>query len=101
MHLARNLAFITATFNFHIMAAHIKGVHSIWTDALSHDILHLFHSLHLQANQEKVIVHQPLFNPLTLSKPDWTSRGGQSCGPQLSEWLSIINSEKLQFSKKW
>ncbi len=39
MHLARCLAFITAKYDFHIVATHIRGVHNIRADALSRDNL--------------------------------------------------------------
>lgn len=42
MHLARCLAFITAKFDFHIVAAHIKGALNVRADALSHNNLPLF-----------------------------------------------------------
>jgi hypothetical protein len=74
MHLARCLAFITAKFDFHIVATHIKGIHNIQADALSRDNLPLFRSLHPQANQDGAAVPQSLLDLLTLSKPDWTSK---------------------------
>ena len=72
MHLVRALAFITAKFDFHIVATHIKGAHNIRADALSRDNLPLFRSLHPQANQEGTPVPQSLLDILILSKPDWT-----------------------------
>ena len=74
MHLARCLAFITAKFDFHIVATHIKGVHNVQADALSRDNLPLFRSLHPQANQEGALIPQSLLDLLILSKTDWTSK---------------------------
>ena len=74
MHLARCLAFITAKFDFHIIATHIKGTHNIQADALSRDNLSLFRSLHPQANQDGASVPQSLLDLLILSRPDWTSK---------------------------
>ena len=71
MHLARCLAFITAKFDFHIVASHIKGAHNVRADALSRDNLSMFRSLHSQAEQEGTPVPQSL---LDLPKPDWTSQ---------------------------
>ena len=74
MHLARCLAFITAKFDFHVVASHIKGAHNVRADALSRDNLSLFRSLHPQAKQEGAPVPQSLLDLLILSKPDWTSK---------------------------
>ena len=74
MHLARCLAFITARFEFHIVAVHIKGTLNIQADALSRNNLALFRSLHPQANQEETPVPQSLLDLVILSKPDWTSK---------------------------
>ena len=82
MHLARCLAFITAKFDFHMQAAHIKGVDNILADALSRDNLPLFRSLHPQADKDATPIPEPLFDLLILSKPDWTSR----------HWTGLWNS---------
>ena len=74
MHLARCLPFITAKFDFHIVATHVKGVHNVQADALSRDNLPLFRSLYPQANQEGALIPQSLLDLLILSKPDWTSK---------------------------
>ena len=82
MHLARCLAFITARFDLHMQASHIKGIDNILADALSRDNLSLFHSLHLQADKDATPIPEPLLDLLILSKPDWTSR----------HWTGLWNS---------
>ena len=74
MHLARCLAFITAKFEFHLTAAHIKGANNVKADALSRDNLQLFCSLHPQANLEGTLIPQSLLDLVLLSRPDWTSK---------------------------
>jgi hypothetical protein len=49
MHLARCLAFITAKFEFDMVASHIKETDNIFADALSRNQLPLFRSQHPQA----------------------------------------------------
>lgn len=70
MHLARCLAFVTAKFDFHIVATHIKGALSVRADALSRNNLPLFLPLHSKANQEGATVPQSLLDLLILSKPE-------------------------------
>lgn len=74
MHLARCLAFITAKFDFYMIASHIKGANNTKADALSRDNLQLFRSLHPQAEPEGAQIPQPLLDLLVLSRPDWTSK---------------------------
>ena len=74
MHLARCLAFITAKFEFHLTATHIKGANNVKADALSRDNLQLFRLLHPQANLEGSLIPQPLLDLVLLSRPDWTSK---------------------------
>ena len=82
MHLARCLAFITAKFDLHMLASHIKGTDNILADTLSRDNLSLFRSLHLQADKDATPIPEPLLDLLILSKPDWTSR----------HWTGLWNS---------
>lgn len=58
MHLTRCLAFITAKFDFHIIAINIKRALNIRADALYHNNLSLFRSLLPQANKERAPVPQ-------------------------------------------
>ena len=74
MHLARCLAFITAKFDFHVVASHIKGAHNVRADVLSRDNLSRFCLLHPQAEREGMPVPQSLLVLLSVSKPDWTSQ---------------------------
>ena len=74
MYLARCLAFITAKFDFHIMATHISGALNTQTDVLSRNDLLLFRLLHLQASQEGTLILQSLLDLLILSRPDWMSK---------------------------
>ena len=87
MHLAKCLAFITAKFDLHLWASHIKGVDNILADSLSRDNLPLFLSLHLQADKETTQIPESLLDLLILSKPDWTSR------PWTSLWNSIFRMD--------
>ena len=70
MHLARCLAFISAKFDFHPIATHIKGIDNVQADVLSRDNLPLFCSLHPLANQDGAAIPQSLLDLLILSKPD-------------------------------
>ena len=82
MHLARCLAFISAEFDIHLIASHIKGVDNTLADALSRDNLPLFRSLYPQAFQDPAAIPEPLLDLLVVSKPDWTSR----------RWTQLWNS---------
>ena len=82
MHLARCLAFITAKFDFHMQASHIKRIDNILADALSRDNLPLLCFLHLQADKDVTPIPEPLLDLLILSKLDWTSK----------HWTGLWNS---------
>ena len=74
MHLVRCLTFISAKFDFDMVATHNKGAHNIRADALSRDNLPLFRLLDPQANQRGAPLPQSLLDLLILSKSDWTSK---------------------------
>ena len=61
MHLARDLVFIKTKFEFNLVAAHLPGVSNCRADALPHNRLSLFRTLHQQANQEPIVIPEALY----------------------------------------
>lgn len=74
MHLARCLVFISAKFDFHMVAEHVEGVDNVCADALSRNNLDLFRLLYSQANQEGSHISQSPLDLLIITRPDWTSK---------------------------
>lgn len=73
MHLLRCLFFISAHFDFSVVATHIAGHRNTLADALSRDNLPLFFSLAPQADKIPVVIPDHLIQVLAVEKPDWTS----------------------------
>ena len=73
-HLLRCLAFICASFQCQLRAAHIPGPHNTSADALSRNKLMLFHSLNPQARPVPTPIPPELIHLLIIDIPDWTSR---------------------------
>ena len=74
MHLMRCLAFISARFQVHLFASHIKGVDNPIADALSRNNMPLFRLQHSRANIASTPIPQPLIKLLLETKPDWLSQ---------------------------
>ncbi len=74
MHLMRCLTFISAKYEFSIVATHIRGVDNTLADALSRNNGALFHSLHPQARPSPTPIPVPLLDLVIVSRPDWLSR---------------------------
>ena len=74
MQLMRCLSFIAATFDFRLVATHIRGRDNILADALSRDNWSLFNSLYPQASKEATPIPPALLDLLVVAMPDWTCR---------------------------
>ena len=72
-HLLRCIFFISAKFDFTLIAAHIPGQDNTLADAISRNNATLFLSLSPQADRTPTQVPQDLINKLLIEKPDWTS----------------------------
>ena len=70
MQLLRCLSFIAATFDFRLVATHIRGRDNILADALSRDNWSLFNSLYPQASKEATPIPPALLDLLVVTMPD-------------------------------
>ena len=70
MQLMRCLSFIAATFDFRLVATHIRGRDNILADALSRDNWSLFNSLYPQASKEATPIPPALLDLLVVTMPD-------------------------------
>ena len=72
-HLLRCLAFVREKYNFFLFATHIVGKNKTIADALSHNKIPLFRSLHPQAQLRPSVIPEALLDLLIVQKPDWLS----------------------------
>lgn len=84
MHLRRCLAYLAASWHFHMVATHIRGVDNTLADALSRDNLPLFRSLYPQASPNPAAIPEAVLDLLYLQEPNWMSRSWTS------QWNSIF-----------
>jgi hypothetical protein len=77
-------AFISARWEFHLLASRIKEVDNILADALSGDNLSLFLSLHPQASPSPAAIPEAVLDLLLLREPDWI------CTHWTSQWSTIL-----------
>ena len=76
--LMRCLTFLSAVYQFKLLATHVRGIHNILADALSRNNLHLFHSLNPQADERATPIPEAVLNLVLLQEPDWTTRNWTS-----------------------
>ena len=71
MHLLRCLAFISAKFQFILVASHLPGQLNTAADALSRNRVDVFRSIMPQAEELPTEIPTALLELLLLKKPDW------------------------------
>ena len=73
MHLLRCIFFLSAKYEFSLVATHVPGQQNELADAISRDNAALFLSLSPQADHRPTEIPQDWINKLLIEKPDWTS----------------------------
>ena len=73
MHLLRCLAFISARFQFILVATHLPGQLNAAADALSRNRVDVFRAIMPQAEELPTEIPTTLLELLLFKKPDWTS----------------------------
>ena len=73
MHLLRSLHFLLAWWDIRMWAEHVPGKTNIAADALSRNMMQVFHEQFPTANKEGTLIPQVLLDLLVLQQPDWSS----------------------------
>ena len=76
--ITRCLTFLSAVYQFKLLATHVRGIHNILADALSRNNLHLFQSLNPQADERATPIPESVLDLVLLQEPDWTTRNWTS-----------------------
>ena len=73
-HMMRSMFFITAKYNFDIVAIHTPGKLNTIVDAISCNNMSLFRSQVPQASLQPILIPKQLVDCLSRAEPDWSSR---------------------------
>ena len=77
-YLMRYLTFMSAVYQFKLLATHVRGIHNILEDALSRNNLHLFHFLNPQADERATPIPETVLDLVLLQESDWKTRNWTS-----------------------